>query len=193
MRIRGIQILAVSALVTLLAGSALAASALLYPTNSEGDLERQIGKYFEDEKGWNVDYSVWDEAKDDIILKVRFQAEDAPSISLSVDTFASAQDSDGDVTETRIKVSAWAEYHITPNHKDREKALETLNTYMSTKWVPYRVYLDKDGDVYMESMVNIPGASYPVHAEFVYDLVYRMVTAWTALYADLKAAGLERL
>ena len=193
MRHRGILFAVVPTLVAVLATSVFAAGSLLYPTDSEGDLERQIGKYFEEDKGWNVDYTMWDESKDDVILKVSFQAEDAPSLTLNVDTFASAHNSDGDVTETRVKVSTWVEYHITPDHKHRQKALEAINSYMATKWVPYRVYLDKDGDVVLESMINIPGKSYPVHSEFIYDLVYRTVTAWTALYAELKDAGLERL
>ena len=48
-----------------------------------------------------------------------------------------------------------------------------------------RFYLDKDGDIVMESTFNIPGDGYPVHVEIVGDQILRMNSAWQEFYRDL--------
>ena len=165
--------------------------ALLFPTSSDRDLEKQIGKYLQENKGWEVDYNLYRGDPDDVLLKLRFDWDDGvPAVVYTIDAIASGRDEADEVTETRIRVATYYKLGITAQHAMRAKALEALNDYHEKYWMPHRLYLDGDGDVICESSLNIPGIFSPLHAEGVADAVARSNSGWRTLHEHLGAAGL---
>ena len=77
-------------------------------------------------------------------------------------------------------------YYVLPdsakNAEARASILEQINAWHVGRWVPQRIYLDEDGDIVLESMLNIPGNNYPVHAEIIGDQIMRMYSAWAEFY-----------
>jgi hypothetical protein len=163
---------------------------LLFVTQDESQVEKQIGAYLGDVKGLNVTYRNRGENNEDKFLGVSFNADEAPSITMIIDTSPSAN-RDGQASERRVKIYSYFTYGIKENHPKRAKVLEVLNLFMTESWSPGRLYLDSDGDVILQSDVNIPGQDYPVHPEMVYDLMSRMVLSWKELYPALVSAGVK--
>ena len=88
-----------------------------------------------------------------------------------------------------MHVLAYFPYGVRQGHPDRARILDSLNEFQVGTWAPQRVYLDKDGDLCLAWSLNIPGSSYPVHAEQVADAVVRTAMGWKQLYEHLKASG----
>ncbi|MBK8978927.1 MAG: hypothetical protein IPM29_23755 [Planctomycetes bacterium] len=161
---------------------------LLRVTDSTNALELQIGKYFKDEKGWKVDYRTLGDDAGDLLLDVSFGVEKHAPISFTINAVPAARDGDK-VVETRISIRSWFVIGVGPDHPMRGKVLEAINEHLQGYWIPQRVYLDSDGDLTLESNVNIPGADYPVHPEQIADLVIRTVYAWETLADKLEERG----
>ena len=103
-----------------------------------------------------------------------------------IDTRPSAtemQNGEEVVTERMVSLTA---YYVLPNSAKNAEArvliLEQINEWHVGRWVPQRIYLDEDGDIVLESMLNIPGNNYPVHAEIIGDQIIRMYSAWAEFY-----------
>ena len=70
-------------------------------------------------------------------------------------------------------VSYWSEAAAALGSLD-----ETLNDCLYS-------YLDAEGDLVLESFINIPGPDIPVHAEMVSDVLVRTLSTWKQYYAEL--------
>jgi len=126
-----------------------------------------------------------DKEMKDLYLQYTLDPKGTPKIKVSVDTMVTAK-GEGKVTERAVRAAAF--YVLPPSAKTpeaRRKILELNNEWHQKKWMPGRVYLDTDGDVALETYVNIPGATTPIHAEVVSDLLLRMNSAWGEYYKRL--------
>lgn len=164
---------------------------LLYVSNDEESIEKRIAKYFRENYDVEAEYHFAEE--NDLILQYAFSSPDEafPEISTYIDTRPSAtemQNGEEVVTERMITLTA---YYVLPNSaknaKTRASILEQINEWHVGRWVPQRIYLDEDGDIVLESMLNIPGDNYPVHAEIIGDQIIRMYSAWAEFYQLLDA------
>lgn len=161
---------------------------LLDVSSDEESTEKRIASYFREQYDVEAEYHFLDE--DDLYLEYGFAADEGefPAIAVYVDTVPSAlnEDEGGTVTERRVTITAYyvlADAAKTP--ANRAAILEQINLWHVERWVPQRIYLDEDGDIVLESTVNIPGDEYPVHAEIVGDQILRMYSAWSEFYQEL--------
>ena len=159
---------------------------LLYVSNDEESIEKRITTYFRENYDVEAEYHFAEE--NDLILQYAFSSPDEafPEISTYIDTRPSAtemQNGEEVVTERMVSLTA---YYVLPNSAKNAEArvliLEQINEWHVGRWVPQRIYLDEDGDIVLESMLNIPGNNYPVHAEIIGDQIIRMYSAWAEFY-----------
>ena len=159
---------------------------LLYVSNDEESIEKRIATYFRENYDVEAEYHFAEE--NDLILQYAFSSPDEafPEISTYIDTRPSAtemQNGEEVVTERMVSLTA---YYVLPNSAKNAEArvliLEQINEWHVGRWVPQRIYLDEDGDIVLESMLNIPGNNYPVHAEIIGDQIIRMYSAWAEFY-----------
>lgn len=173
------------------ASSALEPSAPIRVTASDSAVEKQLAGYLRDVKEWTVDFEVFPKNADDVYLSVPWTTtDDGPTMYVTVDVEPSARSKeDGSVREIRVRIFCVFKYEIDASHPQRAAALEALNTYQNDFWTP-RVYLDEDGDLVLESSVNVPGEDFPIHPELVADAIDRMSGAWDGLTPLLAKNGL---
>ena len=159
---------------------------LLYVSNDEESIEKRIATYFRENYDVEAEYHFAEE--NDLILQYAFSSPDEafPEISTYIDTRPSAtemQNGEEVVTERMVSLTA---YYVLPNSAKNAEArvliLEQINEWHVGRWVPQRIYLDEDGDIVLESMLNIPGNNYPVHAEIIGGQIIRMYSAWAEFY-----------
>ncbi len=159
---------------------------LLYVSNDEESIEKRIATYFRENYDVEAEYHFAEE--NDLILQYAFSSPDEafPEISTYIDTRPSAtemRNGEEVVTERMVSLTA---YYVLPNSaknaETRVLILEQINEWHVGRWVPQRIYLDEDGDIVLESMLNIPGNNYPVHAEIIGDQIIRMYSAWAEFY-----------
>jgi hypothetical protein len=159
---------------------------LLYVSNDEESIEKRIATYFRENYDVEAEYHFAEE--NDLILQYAFSSPDEafPEISTYIDTRPSAtemRNGEEVVTERMVSLTA---YYVLPksakNAEARALILEQINEWHVGRWVPQRIYLDEDGDIVLESMLNIPGNNYPVHAEIIGDQIMRMYSAWAEFY-----------
>jgi len=159
---------------------------LLYVSNDEESIEKRIATYFRENYDVEAEYHFAEE--NDLILQYAFSSPDEafPEISTYIDTRPSAtemRNGEEVVTERMVSLTA---YYVLPNSAKTAEArvliLEQINEWHVGRWVPQRIYLDEDGDIVLESMLNIPGNNYPVHAEIIGDQIIRMYSAWAEFY-----------
>jgi hypothetical protein len=146
----------------------------------ESSVELKIRDFLVEEYELPVSTHRLDAERDDIVLSVRLEGpeEGSPSLTFSIDTEPSAHDEER-VVERVIVIHA---YHALPDGGKtpelRARILELNNTFAAEFWMPHRFYLDEDGDVAMESLLNIPGPEVKVHAEMVCNLLGHMHLTW---------------
>ena len=138
----------------------------------------------------NIDatFKFLDKEKKDLYLQYTLDPEGTPKISVGVDTMVTARD-EGKVTKRAVRAAAF--FVLPPSAKTpeaRRKILELNNTWHQQKWMPGRIYLDTDGDVAMETYINISGAATPIHAAMVTDMLLRMNSMWGVYYKQLAGA-----
>jgi hypothetical protein len=177
---------------SLSAGEESSSKWLLYPSSNEADNEMQVARYLKAKSDVEAKVHQNKGNSDDIYISYKLSPDGAPEIRAFVDTAVSTRNSEGAVTERMFRVHA---YYVLPDSAKtpqiRGRLLEFCNRWHASRWWPSRVYLDKDGDIVLESTVNIPGLETPIHAESVNDLLQRMLSAWKELHPEiLKAAGL---
>jgi hypothetical protein len=155
----------------------------------ESSVERKIQKYLEHHYGFESDVRMLDMERGDIVLDVEVPGEEAgePVLSCVIDTEQSGHEEDDTVAERVILITS---YYYVPDEKKtpafRARILELNNRFSEEFWMPHRYYIDDDGDVVLESALNIPGPTYRVHAEMVYDLLVRTHTAWVKYLPELE-------
>jgi Putative bacterial sensory transduction regulator len=159
--------------------------ALLHVCEDEATVERAIGAYIKTQHDVDADIREWPRIPGDVFLSYSLSPANAPRAQVTVDTYVSAR-KDGVVLERRVTIRT--HFVLEDKFKTpeiRAKLLELNNEFMKGRWIPHRVYLDKDGDVCLESHLNIPGKDYPIHPELVHDLIYRTLLSWDAYYPEL--------
>jgi hypothetical protein len=161
----------------------------MHVVDDEESIEKRIATYFRERYDVEAEYLFADE--NDLYLQYVLSSNDGnyPDLLVYVDSQPSATnlvDGEEKTTERRVTVSA---YYVLPDEfkttKVRAVLLEKINHWHIGRWVPQRIYLDKDGDIVLESTFNIPGDDYPVHVEIVGDQILRMNSAWQEFYLDL--------
>lgn len=165
---------------------------LLPVSADEETMEKRIAAYVKKAHDIEAEYHFADE--DDLVLKYVFSSDDAafPEVPLIVDSEESNSvqlDDETIITERRVTLTA---YYVLPDamktSEYRAQLLEVINLWHVGKWEPQRIYLDKDGDITMQSSINVPGKDFQVHAELVADQAFRMYSAWQEFYATLNSA-----
>lgn len=163
---------------------------LLPVVDDEETVEKRIARYILEVHGIEAEYKFAEE--DDLFLQYSFNSDGQsfPKIAVFVDSLASNSeetDAGAITTERRVTISA---YYVLPDEAktpaSRAALLEVINEWHIGKWVPQRIYLDHEGDIAMESSINIPGKDYEVHTEVVIDQMYRMYSAWASFYQVLQ-------
>jgi len=158
---------------------------LLQVCQDESSLEKTIADYMKEEYDIQAGRHVTKQDDADIYLSYTLAPEGAPKIACIVDSEVSARNGDR-VVERMIKIVAW--YELPASAKTRQaraKILELNNEWHEKKWMPGRVYIDDDGDIRLETFLNIPSTTIPVHAELVRDLLVRTNAAWAEYYQTL--------
>lgn len=165
--------------------SKVSADDLIFVVQDETAVEQQIKAYFE-RKEYKCTMIFLGENEDDGVLQVPWGLDPEPDLDVYVDTLIAARDGD-DVTERVIRVFAWyklPEALKTP--EARRRILELNNQYMEEKWAPARIVIDKDGDILLETFVNIPAQKVPIHAEMINDVMLRLLNGWGNYWEVLK-------
>jgi hypothetical protein len=165
-----------------------AVSPLLKVCQDEATLEKQIEAWLRTVKevpGVKLSYA--DKEEQDAGVLIPVDCEGVPHLRVVIDTAASGRDDAGKVTERMISVDS---YYVLPDAaktpEARAKLLELNNTWMRDNGSPDKVYIDKDGDVYFATTINIPGPDVSVSAELVFDAIARTRPFWEAYYPLLK-------
>ena len=152
---------------------------LLFVCQDEVEIERTISEFLKVRTEWRVNDAYWDDAETDLYLLYTFGFEDAPSLRVSVDTFITYQDEDDAVTERSIRVAAyWVVPDAAKTDKVRVRLLELINELHRRNTFPSRYFLDEDDDFAMQTWINLPGPNVPIHAEMIYDAIWRMQNTW---------------
>jgi hypothetical protein len=149
-------------------------------------LENLIADYIQTEYGVEAERRASPTDNADILLSYTLAPDDAPEIPCVVDTAVSAREH-GRVVERVVQVVAWYELPASlKTPQTRARILELNNEWHRENWMPGRIYLDADGDIRLESFLNIPAEGVPVHPDLVYDLLVRTKTAWREYYRKLR-------
>ena len=152
---------------------------LLFVCQDEVEIERTISEFLKVRTDWRVNYAYWDDAETDLYLLYTFSFESAPGLRVSVDTFITYQDEDDTVSERSVRVAAyWVVPDAAKTDKVRVRLLELINELHRRNTFPSRYFLDEDDDFAMQTWINQPGPNVPIHAEMVYDAVWRLQNTW---------------
>lgn len=153
---------------------------LLTVSQDESSLEKQIYDYLRIVKevpDGQIRY--FDEQESDMLLLYTIPCQDAPELTVLVDTEVSERDEEGTVIERVINVMTVFELpEDLKTNEDRDMLLDLNNFYMREDWSPGCIFLDEAGDLVVRTAVNIPGPDAHVHAEMVYDAIARMQPFW---------------
>jgi len=158
---------------------------LLFPTNDEGTIEKEIARYLSN-KDLNVQLQVNPNDTEDFFITSAWDVGNNPSIRIIIDT----QRSNRDGSERVILLKAWPVSSI--SNADRVRFLEFINKWMDDSWVPPQLYIDRDNDLAFTWPINVSAPFAPVHAEQVYDALVRMVSSWNNMADKLRQEGLLR-
>lgn len=185
------RIALLSAVALLVTAAAFAETTpLIFICQDEASIERQIKGYIEEKYEIEGGFQIINEDNDDIVVTYTLSAgEETPKFEIKVDTMVSGRNTETEeITERCIKIYGW--YELPAKYKAaayRPRIMELNRSFMERKWVPHRVYLDRDTDVAFETFINIPGPNVPIHAEMINDMLRRNLTAWEEYYKELQA------
>jgi hypothetical protein len=187
----GVVLLAIAGVFLMVAGPGVAQPTggkdewLLYPAQDEASVERKVAAYLKATEGLEGKIETFEADTSDVYVLYKLTPGNAPGILVTVDTLVAGKDKDK-VTERTIELAAV--YTLADEAKTpavRQKILELNNSWHQENWTPGRIYLDTDGDLVLETYVNIPGQNTPIHAELVRDALLRIKSAWNEYYPRL--------
>ncbi len=160
---------------------------LLFPAQDESSTEKRIAKYIETVHRKAAKYKFTGKNDNDAILIYTLEAGSAPKLRAFVDTMVSSRNRvTRKVTERAVVVRAYFKLPASAKRGSKlARILMVANLWVRGHTYPHRIYLDKDKDVTMECLINIPGENIPIHAEMIYDAMTRMISAWEKLYKAL--------
>lgn len=165
-------------------------SAVLTVVQDESSMEAQIAVFLEDRMG---EPELNHYGDDDIELLYAHETDDTPLVVFQIDTYPMWVEDDV-IQERAIGISF---YHILPddakNPETLTKAVLFNNEYMNEMVEPYpgRIVIDGDGDLVFATLVNIPGPSITLHAEVVFDIIYRMREVWEDFWPKFEEEVLD--
>ena len=169
-------------------GQEFDASGLLFVCQDESTIEENIAAYIEAKHGVQARRSFSGPNKDDLVLTYTISpGGDTPELKVLVDTMISGRAREGGEVKSRmVKIfSFYKSDAVRSNESLRTEVLKLNDQFMKERWLPHRLYLDKDNDIVMESCINIVGADTPIHAEMVHDTLARLVGSWKEYYSRL--------
>jgi len=167
---------------------ASAKGAVIHVCQDEAEMERAIAAYIAETHGIHADLNEIEDIPGDIYLEYVLGDGPAPKLPVYVDTAPSAHETEtGRVSERCVRIHACLLLpKAAKTSANRLKILELNNTWHREKWTPGRLYLDEDGDLVLETFLNVPGPKAPLQAEMVFDMLQRMAKAWQEYYERLK-------
>lgn len=149
----------------------------------ESAVEKRIRAYLL-RQDYVVHTEYLDEEMEDLVLLLTFGGEEGvPDITFEIDTFSTAHDD----SERGIRIMAL--YELPDKAKtpaERRKILEINNEYMREKWAPDRIYLNGNGDIVLQSSLNMLSEGGPVHLANVEDLLVRAAIGWKDYWTKLR-------
>ena len=158
---------------------------LLRPVQDESSAEKTIAKYIRQKMDINAEVRFLDDEMEDMVLYYPLNPDDAPNLRVKIDTYSTRETEDR-IAERVISLTTW---YIMPEEaktaKMRQKTLEVFNAHMLEYWIPDRFMIDGDGDIQIETFINIPDENAPVHCECVLDSLMRMLSGWSRCYRSL--------
>ena len=161
---------------------------LLRPAQDESSVETTIAKYIRQKMDIDPEIRFLDDDMEDMAVYYPLEPDNAPALRVEVDTYSSRDDGDK-VAERVISLTTW---YVLPDAAKtselRPKILDVLNQQMLDYWSPGRFMIDEDGDIQIETFLNIPHENAPVHCECVLDSLMRMTSGWDRCYKALDEA-----
>lgn len=160
---------------------------LLFADKSNEDLIKMIGRYIDTFYHVTSNYIFRDEDK--LVLTYDLSSGDAPKIRIYVEALAQKHMNYGGnvkLTDRRIKVYSFI--NISEYTKDknlRQDILELNNKWLNEVWIPHSLTLTANGNIAMNSSVNIPGKDFPIPVECVRDLISGTLSAWENYSSEL--------
>lgn len=162
-------------------------SALLFVTQKENVLEKQIGKYLNTVHDISGTYKFFGKNQDNLQVRYTLGGSKIPRMVVYVDiNERSRRKKDNKIIAQIITINGF--YVIPKNLKTSSneiKILKLINKEMSIRFFPDRIYLDGDMDLRFESTILIPAEKVPVHAETVHRTLLGMMSAWEHFYPQL--------
>lgn len=159
---------------------------LLFVEEDELSVELEVKRFLDERTNWNVSVAYYGDQRSDAYLSIPFTLEGGFETVIYVDSFSSATDS----RERRLHIYGYFILNTVLGTRKRAALLEVLNQHAIDDWMIQRLYLDDDGDIAFNWVINIPGKETPVHAEQVYDAIIRTKFSLDKLLPKLKPLGL---
>jgi len=167
---------------------------LLYPVQDESSVETTIARYIKQKMNIKADVKFLDDDMSDLAIYYPILPRDAPHLQVRIDTMSARKKADR-IVERVIILKA---YYVMPDAaktpETRQKILEASNEYMLKYWIPDRIILDRNGDIVIQTLINIADKNAPIHCEAVVDGLTRMLGGWSSYYEMLdEAIGLSTM
>ena len=159
---------------------------LLFVEDDESTTEIEVKRFLDGRTNWDVGLAYFGDLKNDAYLSIPFTLENGYNTIIYVDTFSSATDSN----ERRLHIYGYFILETVLGTRKRDALLEVLNQHIMDDWMMQRLYLDDDGDIAFNWVINIPGKETPIHAEQVYDAIIRTKFSLDKLVVKLRPLNL---
>jgi hypothetical protein len=153
---------------------------LLYADQDNESLLKTIGKYIETFYNVSPKYIFNDDDK--LVLTYDLSLGESPVIRINVETLSSREINEEEnkkAIERRIKISAFVSVtEVIDDMAIRDSIMELNNKMLNKLWVPHSISITSNGRIGMYSSINIPGKDFPLHAEYVRELISGTLAAW---------------
>jgi hypothetical protein len=159
---------------------------LLFVEDDESKVEIAVKRFLDDRTNWNVRLAYLNGQRNNAYLSIPFTLSSGIHVTIYVDSFSSATQS----SERRLHIYGYFNLNTHLGDRRRDALLEVLNQHTIDDWMIQRLYLDNDGDIAFNWVINIPGKAAPVHAEQVYDAIVRTKFSLDKLVGKLRPLGL---
>ena len=167
-------------------------SQLLFPAADERSIEEKLARFLREKHDLKSSLQLIDKKDGDYAVILPFSFTETPNITICIDTQVSATRKTGGIHGRLVLISF--QYVLPDWAKKNDTACEYIlrlnNRWLRQSWVPDRLFLDEDNDLRFETNLNIPSPDVPLHAEMIFDALFRMLSSWKAYYAELKC-GLD--
>lgn len=160
---------------------------LICPGDDNESILKMLGKYIDE--FYNISPRYTFNENDDLVLTYDLKHGESSLLRINTVTMPSTQKMEGNdtiVTGRRIKVSAFIDVsEIIADSAVRSSIIELNNLWLNEHWYPHSISLTTNGRIAMHSSINIPGQNFPLHVEYVRELISGTLTAWEKYSAAL--------